>query len=288
MTLDQWNTANRPKVQATLNLHHLLIDQTLDFFIMLSSVVSCVGNANQTNYAAGSAFQDAFARCQRARGLPYTTIDIGVVRSLGRAARAKGVVEYLTRSGLRAIGVEDVLDVLDYAICSLGQREKELKKGLFNESEETRSQIITGPASYTTIGGVQWRSDAKFIALQRLQAGSSGTGSAHKKSNTSHGEFSTLMSECTSFSNAVAIVCTALAKKLSDMFMRPETDFDAAQPLGKYGVDSLVAIELRNWLVAVTKADISLFEVLQSKSLADLAQVTAAKSAVVKAAGFEA
>jgi hypothetical protein len=70
------------------------------------------------------------------------------------------------------------------------------------------------------------------------------------------------------------------------MFMRPETDFDAAQPLGKYGVDSLVAIGLRNWLVTVTKADVSLFEVLQSKSLADLAQITAAKSAVVKAAGF--
>lgn len=45
--------------------------------------------------------------------------------------------------------------------------------------------------------------------------------------------------------------------------------------------------ELQNYMIAVTKADICLFEVLQNKSLANLAQVTAAKNTVVKAAGFE-
>ena len=36
--------------------------------------------------------------------------------------------------------------------------------------------------------------------------------------------------------------------KLADMFLIPEQDIDANQTLGKYGVDLLVAMELRNVL----------------------------------------
>ncbi|KAI0483452.1 putative polyketide synthase [Xylaria cf. heliscus] len=294
MSLKQWHTANRPKVQATLNLHDLLQDgaEELDFFIMLSSIVSTVGNANQANYAAGSAFQDAFARCQRNRGLPYMSIDIGVVRSLGRAARAKGVVDYLVRSGFRAMDVDDVLDVLEYAVCNLADiqsrpvhaHDARIKK--VKADEEPLSQIITGPASFNTVSGVQWRSDARFISLKRI--GISGGSRSHKKVKTSYGEFSTLVTECASFSDVIGVICTSLTKKLAEMFMRPDTDFDSSQPLSKYGVDSLVAIELRNWLVAVTKADVSLFDVLQSKSLAELALLTAGKSTTVAQAGLQA
>lgn len=41
--------------------------------------------------------------------------------------------------------------------------------------------------------------------------------------------------------------------------------------LAAYGVDSLVAVELRNWIVSQVGADISIFELMQSPSLGELA-----------------
>ena len=51
-----------------------------------------------------------------------------------------------------------------------------------------------------------------------------------------------------------------------------------ALPIAKYGVDSLVAVELRNWLVAHAHSDMSIFDVMQSKSIWDLAGKTASQS----------
>lgn len=45
MTYDQWHTAFRPKVDGTWNLHTRL-PKDMDFFVMLSSVVSVIGNVS--------------------------------------------------------------------------------------------------------------------------------------------------------------------------------------------------------------------------------------------------
>jgi hypothetical protein len=189
-----------------------------------------------------------------------------------------------------AMDVEDVLNALEYAVCSLLDGQVGLGNVAGTENEKSRearqSQIITGIPAFSNTVGVQWHSDAKFISLKRL--GVSGDVGGRKKAKTGYGEFSTLIAECTSFADAATVIFTSLTKKLAEMFMKPETDFDSSQPLSKYGVDSLVAIELRNWLVAVTKADVSLFDVLQSRSLADLAELTAGRSTTVSQAGLEA
>jgi KR domain len=65
MIFDQWLAANRPKVQGTLNLQNLLPRESLDFFIMLSSIVSIVGNSDQ----AGNSFLDILARHRNSKGL---------------------------------------------------------------------------------------------------------------------------------------------------------------------------------------------------------------------------
>ena len=70
------------------------------------------------------------------------------------------------------------------------------------------------------------------------------------------------------------------------MFMIPEAEIDASLPTSEYGVDSLVAVELRNWLFAKAAAEMSIFDMLQSKSLNALAEKVATKSAYVREAGL--
>lgn len=63
----------------------------------------------------------------------------------------------------------------------------------------------------------------------------------------------------------------ALLAKVSSMFVIPETDIDPGRPLSYYGVDSLVAVELRNWLVPNARVEISIFDLIGSSSLSGLA-----------------
>lgn len=77
----------------------------------------------------------------------------------------------------------------------------------------------------------------------------------------------------------------AIAQKLADVFTMPTDDVDMTKPPGAHGVDSLVAVELRNMLRHQVAAEISSFDIMQSASLAALAGLAASKSEHVKSSG---
>lgn len=81
MTYSQWELNLKSKVQATWNLHTLLL--SVDFFIMLSSLSGIYGVLGQGNYSAGCTFQDALARHRVERGLKAVSLDIGWTRNIG-------------------------------------------------------------------------------------------------------------------------------------------------------------------------------------------------------------
>lgn len=53
MTIEAWKEVTDTKVKGSLNLHEVLKDELLDFFVMTSSVASTLGSSGQTNYSAG-------------------------------------------------------------------------------------------------------------------------------------------------------------------------------------------------------------------------------------------
>lgn len=65
------------------------------------------------------------------------------------------------------------------------------------------------------------------------------------------------------------------------MYMMPESEIDKMATLSRWEIDSLVAVELRNWLSHAVQGQNSIFEVMQSSSLIVLATKTALKSKLV-------
>lgn len=268
MTHEDYLAAVRPKVQGTWNLHKQF--QNLDFFIMLSSLVGMGGNSSQSNYAAGGSFEDALARYRSARNLPAVCLDLGMVASVGFVARTEGVKERLARQGYKIVSEDEVLKLVEDSIASPRRLSKD-------------SQILVGVSSdMSTVSREDspFLSDVRFSSLKREAAASSSSGST-KQGARSLQDLNHSIASADSWDQAVSNICQAIVGKLSVMFSLPEGEVDPSASMSHYGVDSLVAVELRNWLSSASQSDISIFDIMQSKSLVSLATVAGVKSKLV-------
>ncbi|KAI1846288.1 hypothetical protein JX266_007493 [Neoarthrinium moseri] len=257
MTLDQWNVPLGAKYHGTRNLDGLFRDSDLQFFIMLSSVTGVLGSHGQANYTAGSTYQDAIARSRVARGLPGVSIDLGTVLGAGYVARTEGVAERAGKAGWRAHTVAEVLRLVELAMCNPRQRE-----------------IVAGVAGWTAPEHVAWRNERRFTALP-IRVGDDSSRAPAKDTNVA--SLRDRLKGAT-LDSAPNILADALTIRLADMFVIPASDINQSQPLSALGVDSLVAVELRNWLSSNVASTVTIFDVTQSSSLFELAEKVAVKS----------
>lgn len=113
MNKERYARVMSPKAGGALNLHKHTLDAPLDFFISFSSISSLIGNAGQANYIAANAFLDAFAHFRRAKGLPATTVNLGVLSETGVAVRQRGLEEIFKSLGIRSLTPREALGVLE-------------------------------------------------------------------------------------------------------------------------------------------------------------------------------
>ncbi len=102
-----------PKVEGAWNLHSLTKKMPLDFFVCFSSMVSLLGSSAQGNYVAANTFMDALAHHRLALGLPGLSINWGPWAEAGMAADLDSRDQRrLAGQGLSSISPEDGLQIL--------------------------------------------------------------------------------------------------------------------------------------------------------------------------------
>ena len=69
-SVEGFNKGFDPKALGAFNLHELTRDRALDFFVLLSSVTTSIGNPGQSNYVAGNLYLESLALRRLALGLP--------------------------------------------------------------------------------------------------------------------------------------------------------------------------------------------------------------------------
>jgi phthiocerol/phenolphthiocerol synthesis type-I polyketide synthase D len=110
LTLDRsmLEAVMRPKMLGGWVLHRLFAHQPLDFMVFFSAIPALLGQLGQgaANYAAANAFLDALAHYRRARGLHAISINWGPWSKIGMAARAGDALERMAWQGVRSIPPE--------------------------------------------------------------------------------------------------------------------------------------------------------------------------------------
>ena len=106
-----------PKVEGAWNLHALTRHIPLDFFVLFSSAASLLGGNSQGDYAAANAFLDALAHYRRDQRLPALSVNWGPWADVGMAsAVASRYQQQMTAIGVDFITPEQGLQMLEQVL----------------------------------------------------------------------------------------------------------------------------------------------------------------------------
>lgn len=123
---------------------------------------------------------------------------------------------------------------------------------------------------------VFWIEDTKFSYLR--QAALLAASSMSSTSATANVSINTAVKNAADKQQAVELITEALLGKISAVLMVPREEMDASKAIVVYGLDSLVAIEIRNWITRELEASLQVLELLTAGSFTALAETVLGKS----------
>ena len=222
MDADAFDRVVHPKLDAAIVLDRIF--PQLDVFVLISSMMAFWAPESMANYAAANAGLDALAVSRRARGQHAVSIEWGPWESLGLyRATADGATADLARDGVSAF--------------------------TGTEGAQFLAPLVAAKEPVIAVVSINWDT---FAATRRgrepsifrdLLAQRSDDGGTVKVSNGLRAQLAGV-SELTRHSMIEGAVRNALAAVLR----RSPGQVDARQPFGTMGLDSLMALELRNRL----------------------------------------
>lgn len=267
MAYDQWTTVVESKVAGAWNFHNALADTPLDFFVAISSVAGAVGNRGQAAYAAANCFLNAFVQYRLAQGLPASSLDLTAISDSGYLAEdLEKAAEVAKNLGSDTICEAEVLALLGAAISG-------------RLATACNNHTITGMRITPTMQPF-WTSDAKSKHLREaMEAAAAADAAANGGSKAI--SYNAALKAAKSLEEAEAVVCDGLVHKLAAVMMMELEDLDVTRSLSHYPLDSLVAIEIRNFITREFEATLQVLELLSSGSIQTLSKAVCVKSKLV-------
>ena len=231
LTAERLQRVLRPKVDGAWHLHELTKSKDVSVFVLFSSVAGVMGGPGQANYAAANTFLDALAAHRRKEGLSGQSLAWGLWEPQGMGMTAHlGPAELLRmrRAGFRPLSVDKGLALLDAALAraEAGLVAAQLDLG----SLQRHAEQATVPALLRTL---------VRPGLRRVGPVSIAASALRRRL--------TMLPEKERLGALVALVQEVVAAVLG---LAGAAVVPANQPLKELGLDSLMAVEVRNQLSA--------------------------------------
>jgi len=258
MSQREWNEALLPKVTGSWNLHSLLPRQ-MEFFVFLSSITGIIGSQIQSNYSAGNTFEDALAHYRISRGERATSINLSAMESEGILADHRDVFDQIVNvKQLLPMSQAELFAILDeYCLPTA-----------------TRGQVVTGLELPDVVAakGAQEPAWMREIMFSQLHQSTSTLNTKEERAHdTNNQDLYGIIQNEGSIETATTVLVTAIQDKVCKFLSLTPASFDISKPLHNYGIDSLIAMELRNWFLRILKTEVSVFDILGGVSTQTLA-----------------
>jgi acyl transferase domain-containing protein len=250
MSAEAFDDVLKPKVLGAVALHEALGAEPLDFFVMFSSIASVVPSTGQGNYAAANAFLDAFARYRTSRGLPAVSINWGPWGEVGMATQLD-LIEYFERRGFTPMTNQQGIEAFEQ-LLSAGY-----------------PQATVIAADWSVVGRENFPLGIAPPLISKVIAESASPETSAAAQPEAESVLDRVMSEPDPEARR-DIVGTHLLETASQVLRLPpgRLTFDAS--LNGHGMDSMIAIELKNRIAHSLHQSIAIVELLKGTSVAEL------------------
>ena len=236
------------KVLGTWALHHQTKNLDLDFFLIFSSAASLLGAKGLAHYAAANQFLDSFAHSRRASGLPALSINWGAWDRM-RLVRSEDQARF-SETGLLPMASEKVFDMFGRLIDS------------------SRAQVM--------IADVDWTVLKPILESQRTRPLLEKLGQMHgaqtqiRVASVPNAASLHRVIDQTPENRRRSIEDFVQEQAAQVLGFRRDEVFPVEVPLTDLGLDSLMAVDLKNRLQAGLGQNLSPTVVFDYPSVSDM------------------
>jgi len=192
------------------------------------------------------------------------------VTDVGYLAANKELATKMAKQGFQGMDTKTILSLVQIAI------EQPLSV------RSNKSQIITGLGVWIE-GQSLGNFDAPLFAHFRRRFRSEGVADG-EADNTAQVVRDALRAS-KSQNEAIPIIFEFLSARIASQLGISVERIDPASPLSEFGVDSHVAVELRDWINKMMESTVSILEILASDSVLQLAGHIASRSMLIETRG---
>lgn len=224
-----YNAPIGSKIYGGWNLHTATADDNLKYFVLFSSAASPLGSIGQGNYVAGNAFLDSLSKERQASGKPVTCINWGPIAEIGLAAQDDIRGKRLHKEGITSLTQKEYTAAFEFVLTNkltdVSILHLNYDKWVDHNPTYAIDSLLSDLASKTEIA-------AENSFVQELKA-------------------------CTSADQAAVMMQIAVKEILGSILKSSPGKIDIDLPFANLGLDSLMAIQLRNKLQKLTGLQIS-------------------------------
>jgi acyl carrier protein len=253
-----------PKVAGGWNLHNLTSHQQLDFFVMFSSLAGVLGSPGQGNYAAANAFLDALASLRASQGRPALSIAWGPWENTGLSVRPDGVGRFVERAGIKGIAPASGIEWLGRL---LGLKTPQIAVAMIDWRQWAAHSAVAAGSLLTS----------DLVAATRPASAPAGA-SPRRSTLTVDDLFAADPTD------RQALLESYLHFAIARALEMPVEQLDNDQPLTAVGLDSLVAVGMKNQIEVDLGMSLPLAAALEGASVRQLAEQMLASASNTNAA----
>ncbi|KAN0038108.1 hypothetical protein ACTA71_000280 [Dictyostelium dimigraforme] len=215
--MNRLNNAHGAKTIGAINLHNQSINRSWNIkqFIMASSVVSIFGSEQQCCYVSACSVIDSLSKYRHSLGLPSLAINLGAITSTGFVSRNNAIETMFKSSILKLFSPQLVISSLDLFIQNRHQYPNYCLSD-FN------FQVLPSTLTNHFLSKLDYQ--INIVKSNQIKTSSSGTSDNNE------------------------MIRSTILNKISELLSIEESIINEDLQLTQYGMDSLVIVQLKNFI----------------------------------------